>query len=230
MLPIRTLPSMNLARGLEQRLENLVDGVSASVFRGQMHPVTMASKLVRQLEFLSFEGPAGIAVPNDLTIVVHPADLDPGIDVDALEAELADVAFNAAAEYGWRAVGPFDIHFETSHSVPRGILQAAGDPVAGRLEPWGQLIAVDGSAVVPLSMNRTLIGRALECDVRFSNYEVSRHHAIVVWRTEQATITDLGSSNGTMLNGDRLGAKPAQLLPGTVVSFGNLGFTYRMVA
>jgi pSer/pThr/pTyr-binding forkhead associated (FHA) protein len=51
-----------------------------------------------------------------------------------------------------------------------------------------------------------------------------------VWRTEQATITDLGSSNGTMLNGDRLGAKPAPLIPGTVVSFGNLGFTYRMVA
>jgi pSer/pThr/pTyr-binding forkhead associated (FHA) protein len=66
--------------------------------------------------------------------------------------------------------------------------------------------------------------------VRFSNYEVSRRHAIVVWRTEQATITDLGSSNGTMLNGDRLGAKPAPLIPGTVVSFGNLGFTYRMVA
>ena len=44
---------MKLARGIEQRLENLVDGVSASVFRGTMHPVTIASRLVRQLEFLA---------------------------------------------------------------------------------------------------------------------------------------------------------------------------------
>ena len=134
---------MKLARGLEQRLENLVDGVSASVFRGRMHPVTMASKLVRQLEFLSFETPAGEQVPNDLTVVLNPSDVDPAIDLGALAVELGDVAREAADEQGWRYIGPFDVHLETSTDVPKGILQCAGNSVRGRIGAWAQLISSD---------------------------------------------------------------------------------------
>lgn len=220
---------MNLARGLERRLENLVDGVSASVFRGHMHPVTMAARLVRQLDFLSEQTAAGPQVPNDLTVVLHPADLDPDIDVEALEAELAAVAEEAVDDAGWRVLGPLEVHVATSADVPRGILQVAGSATPGRLEPWGQLISADGAAAVPLAMNRITVGRALDCDVRFSNAEVSRHHALITRARDDVRIADLGSSNGTRINGDRI-AKPAPLLPGTLVTFGNLHFTYRMVA
>jgi hypothetical protein len=220
---------MNLARGLERRLENLVDGVSASVFRGHMHPVTMAARLVRQLDFLSEETPAGPQVPNDLTVVLHPADLDPDIDTAALQAELEAVARAAVDEEGWRIVGPLEVHVATSTEVPRGILQVAGSATRGRLEPWGQLISADGAAAVPLAMNRIVVGRALDCDVRFSNAEVSRHHALISRIRDDVRVADLGSSNGTRINGDRI-AEPAALLPGTLVTFGNLHFTYRMVA
>lgn len=226
----RTLAPMNIARGLEQRLENLVDGVSASVFRGHMHPVTMASRLVRQLDFLSFETPAGPQIPNDLTVAMHPADLDPTIDVAALEVELATVGTVAADDAGWRLVGPVEVHLATSQAVPRGILQCAGDSMPGRLPTWGQLIAVDGSAVVPLTINRTLIGRALDCDVRFANYQVSRHHAILTRVRGDVRIADLGSSNGTRVNGDRISERPVDVPPGSLVTFGDLSFTYRSVA
>jgi len=220
---------MNLARGLERRLENLVDGVSASVFRGHMHPVTMAARLVRQLDFLSEETAAGPQVPNDLTVVLHPADLDPDIDTAALQVELEAVAREAVDEEGWRIVGPLEVHVATSTEVPRGILQVAGSATRGALEPWGQLISADGAAAVPLAMNRIIVGRALDCDVRFSNAEVSRHHALIIRARDDVRVADLGSSNGTRINGDRI-AKPAPLLPGTLVTFGNLHFTYRMVA
>ena len=225
-----TLSAMRLARGLEQRLENLVDGVSASVFRGRMHPVTMASKLVRQLEFLSFQTPAGEQVPNDLTAVLHPSDLDPAIDTVALSEELARVAREAADEQGWRYVGPFEVHLETSAAVPKGILQCAGDSAPGRIGAWAQLIASDGSAVVPISLNSSLLGRALDCDLRFSNYEVSRRHAIIRRKAGEATIEDLGSSNGTSINGDRLTTSAAVLTPGCLITIGSLDFTYRLVA
>ncbi len=228
--PFRTLRPMNIARGLEQRLENLVDGVSASVFRGHMHPVTMASRLVRQLDFLSFETSAGTQIPNDLTVAIHPADLDPTIDLAALEVELAAVGTAAADDAGWRIVGPIEVHLATSQAVPRGILQCAGDSLPGRLPAWGQLIAVDGSAVVPLAINRTLIGRALDCDVRFANYQVSRHHAIMTRVRGDVRIADLGSSNGTRVNGDRISARPVDVPPGSLVTFGDLSFTYRSVA
>ncbi|HHC09517.1 MAG TPA: DUF2662 domain-containing protein, partial [Actinobacteria bacterium] len=68
---------MKLARELERRLERFVERTSAAVFRGRMHPVEMADRLVRQVDFLRTEGVAGPEVPNVLSVAVHPADLDP---------------------------------------------------------------------------------------------------------------------------------------------------------
>lgn len=220
---------MRLARGLERRLENLVDGVSASVFRGRMHPVTIAARLVRQLDFLAEDTPVGPQIPNDVSVVLNPADLDPNIELAALDEELAAVVLEAANDAGWRLVGPVDVHVTASTVVPRGILEVAGSVVAGPLPAWGQLISADGGAVVPLTMNRILIGRALDCDIRFSNAVVSRHHAAIARTGGDSSIRDLGSSNGTRINGDLI-AKPVPLVPGCLVTFGDLAFTYRMVA
>jgi hypothetical protein len=221
---------MNLARGIEKRLENLVDGVSASVFRGRMHPVTIAGRLIRQLDFLAHETPAGTEIPNDITLVINPSDLDPELDVAELEAELASVVAQEADAEGWRLIGPVEVHLEMSVDVPTGILECAGSSVRGHLEPWGQLIADDASAVVPLSMNRTLIGRALDCDIRFSNSDVSRHHAIVTRVDRAVELVDLDSSNGTWVNGDRIADVPVPVLPGDNLVIGGLPFTYRTVS
>lgn len=221
---------MNLARGIEKRLENLVDGASASVFRGKMHPVTIASRVIRQLEFLIEETPSGPESPNDLTVVINTADLDTTISVPELEAELQAIVENAAIENGWRLVGPVSVHFEASPDVPRGILQCAGSVIPGKTAAWAQMISVDGSAVIPLTLNRTLIGRGLACDIRLSNEEISREHALVVRKSETVSITDLGSSNGTWVNGDRIARKPVPLVPGTSITLGDLAFTFRTVA
>lgn len=206
-----------------------MDGVSASVFRGRMHPVTMAARLVRQLDFLAEETPAGPQVPNDLTVVVNPADLDDDIDVADLERELAAVVRDAAEDAGWRIMGPVDVHVATSSDVPRGILECAGTVLPGTLPAWGQLISADGEAAVALTMNRILIGRALECDIRFSNAVVSRHHAVIARSGTETSIRDMGSANGTRVNGDRI-AKPVTLVPGAVITFGDIDFTYRLVS
>lgn len=220
---------MKLARGIERRLENLVDGVSASVFRGTMHPVSIANRLLRQIEFLAEETPVGTQVPNDIAVLLHPADIDPEIDLDALETELAAMVTATATENGWRLIGPVDVHVEPSQEVPRGIIQCAGESVRGRMAAWGQLISANGSVVVHLTLNRSLIGRALDCDIRFANTEVSRHHAILTREGSQVRLRDLGSSNGTRINGVLLGAAPAAVLPGATVALGDLVFSYRPV-
>lgn len=224
--PNRLAP-MKLARGIEQRLENLVDGVSASVFRGTMHPVTIASRLVRQLEFLAEETPRGVQIPNDIAVAINQNDLDPTIDLEGLAQELEAVVTSAAREQGWRLVGPVEVEIGTSAKVPRGIVQCAGEPIPGPLEPWAHLISADGGAVVPLAMNTTLLGRSLDSDVRFANSEVSRAHALISRKGSRAFVSDLGSSNGTFVNGDRVTNRPVQVLPGAVITFGDLDFTLR---
>jgi len=218
---------MNLARGLERRLEKLVDGASASVFRGSMHPIDIASRLVRQVEFLSTETVVGTEVPNDLIVHMNSSDIDESVDRDELIEELINVVTETAIERGWRLVGPVRIQIVTSGSVPRGILEAEGMSRVASTPPWGQLIADDGSAVLAISINRTLIGRSLDCDIRVANHEVSRHHVIIFREDRSTMITDLGSANGTFVNGVRLAEEPAPISAGDTVALGNFSFTYR---
>ncbi|HEX8176698.1 MAG TPA: GGDEF domain-containing protein [Pyrinomonadaceae bacterium] len=67
----------------------------------------------------------------------------------------------------------------------------------------GELLAVP----IPLERDEVILGRALEADVRINDSRASRMHARVTTERDEATgetryrITDLGSTNGTLLNG-----------------------------
>ncbi len=220
---------MNLAQGLERRLEKLADGASASVFRGTMHPIAIATRLVRQLEFLAIESPAGIQVPNDLVVAMNAGDLDASIDRGALVTELEHAITQTSIERSWRLTGRVSVHIRTDGSTPRGIVECTGAFLATPLEPWAQLIADDGSAVLPIAYNRTLIGRELDCDVRIANQEVSRYHAVLFRDADRAYLSDLGSSNGSFVNGQRASGEPLPVVAGDNVLLGDLSFTYRMI-
>lgn len=63
----------------------------------------------------------------------------------------------------------------------------------------------------PLDRSRPLtIGRSDECDVVLPDRQVSRYHAQITWRGESYSLEDLGSKNGTHVNGQEL-AGPAEL-------------------
>lgn len=63
----------------------------------------------------------------------------------------------------------------------------------------------------PLDRSRPLtIGRSDECDIVLPDRQVSRYHAQITWRGECYSVEDLGSKNGTHVNGQEL-AGPAEL-------------------
>ena len=49
-----------------------------------------------------------------------------------------------------------------------------------------------------------LIGRGEDCDLAIHDVEVSRHHCTIRLRPTEAIVSDLGSSNGTHVNGHRV--------------------------
>jgi hypothetical protein len=67
---IRRLGRVSLARGLEQRLERLIDGIAARLFRGRMHPVELGTRLVREADLALRTGPAGPVAPNDFEVAL----------------------------------------------------------------------------------------------------------------------------------------------------------------
>jgi hypothetical protein len=64
-----------------------------------------------------------------------------------------------------------------------------------------------------------LIGRASDCDIVLSEGSVSRRHARLVFRDETWVIHDLGSTNGTIVNGARVGR--CQLRSGDQILLGD---------
>lgn len=49
-----------------------------------------------------------------------------------------------------------------------------------------------------------LLGRGADCDLRLHDSAASRHHCLIRIRGGEVTLADLGSSNGTYLNGTRV--------------------------
>ena len=54
---------------------------------------------------------------------------------------------------------------------------------------------------IQLSAERVVLGRSRECDVRVADLNVSRRHAEVRDEGGDLVLVDLGSTNGTLLNG-----------------------------
>ena len=86
-----------------------------------------------------------------------------------------------------------------------------------------RLISPDGTQSFDLKLNAPLIvGRAPTCDLSVADPTISRRHAELIVDEEQVTLRDLGSSNGTFVNGHKVAA--ATLEVDDLIAFGKVAF------
>jgi hypothetical protein len=106
-------------------------------------------------------------------------------------------------------------------AVPAAGPPPTAPPVGPGVQPHGSAPApsldVDGR---PFRMTKqvTVIGRATEADIVVDDPGVSRRHAEIHMLDGQARVVDLGSTNGTYLNGERVHA--AALVHGSAITVG----------
>ena len=112
------------------------------------------------------------------------------------------------------------------------LLRDQPEPLAGGRPRWSLVIAHQDAPrplrVVAVAEDWLLIGRAQGNDVRLSNPQrlVSQHHAEIRWQDERFWLVDLGSKNGTWLDGLRLEAGRRYLLkPGVHFKVGDFRVT-----
>jgi len=108
---------------------------------------------------------------------------------------------------------------------------AGGYAVSNQMAPAiGQLVGIEGpyaGQVFTLNGTNTEVGRELDKDIVLSSDStISRGHARLSQEQGGVVVTDLGSSNGTYVNGQRLFG-PMPIVPGDVVQFGSSKFTYQ---
>ena len=94
-----------------------------------------------------------------------------------------------------------------------------------------KLIVVSGKSAgraIAVKRSKFLIGRADECDIRPLSEEVSRRHCAIVVGPEAVWVEDLGSRNGTFVNGERIAAK-TQVTDGDTLRVGALEVRFSYV-
>jgi len=91
----------------------------------------------------------------------------------------------------------------------------------------GRLIArANGDVIQEVSLNREriLIGRDELCDIRINSHLVSRHHALIIKSSTGVTLVDLGSTNGTRVDGRQI--KQCELQDSDVIAIGDCRIEY----
>ena len=74
----------------------------------------------------------------------------------------------------------------------------------------------------PVTTEKVIVGRREDCGLRIPTADVSRQHCEIVLKGSELIVRDLGSSNGTYVNGKRVAE--AKLLAGDKVSIGPIIF------
>ncbi len=94
---------------------------------------------------------------------------------------------------------------------------------------WQIFVEVPGKAPIELPAGESVIGRSRACTVQIAESTVSRQHAIFVVEPGKVKLRDLGSSNGTFVNGQRVDGEMA-LGDGDRVVVGEAEIVLRMLA
>lgn len=204
---------MSLLRDFERRLEGVVEGAFAKTFRSGLQPVELAKRLLREMESGRSVGAMGTTtVPNRYEFSLSPEDRDSFSGAEpALRSELAQIVRRGARDRSWSLMGPPQILFETDPSQKKGAFRCSASIVSGvdtgEGLPEAKLeTVVDGRRADShrLGPGLTIIGRQQDCQVILSDAAVSRRHAQVANDNGVLTLTDLGSTNGTLVNGAKV--------------------------
>ncbi|MEV6811467.1 DUF3662 and FHA domain-containing protein [Micromonospora sp. NPDC051296] len=251
---------VSVLQRFEKRLEGLVEGAFAKVFKGVVHPVEILNAMQREAEAHKAILAGGrTLVPNRYVIDLSPYDhsrLAPY--AAALAQELAQSQAEFIGEQAWTVYGDVIVEIERGEGLDTGMFRVtaevytggevapvsapgydAGQPGYPSYDQGGgygppaghgggrniRLVSGDGRTY-PLQMGSTVIGRGDQANLRLPDVGISRRHARLDFDGGQVVLTDLGSTNGTMVNGQRVSA--VALNPGDMIQLGTTTLTFRV--
>jgi FhaA, N-terminal domain/FHA domain len=207
-------------KGFEGRLERMVEGTFARLFRSGLRPVEVGRRLVRSMDDGRTIDVRGYSVaPNEFVVRLAEEDYERFAQLaDTLTRELVEAARDHAREEGYHLVGPLKVELVEdrrfragSFAVDARLVEAPGGGGAGTL------VFADGGRL-PLEGRVMSIGRQSACEVTISDPNVSRRHAEIRPVADRYLLVDLGSTNGTRVNGSRIAEH--ELVDGDQLTFG----------
>jgi hypothetical protein len=217
----------------ERFFERLMEGSVGRIFRSPVQPSEIGRRLERSMESNQVSTVDGIVVPNDYTVYLNPDDMVLFSDfATSLCQQMEDWLIDLADERNYGFIDQVRIQLIGDDSVsPRAIEVDAHitelpdfDPVrqediqrtevyrvveqTGNIPPkLVRVVREDGQEqTFMLRKQVTSLGRSSSNDIVIDIPEVSRRHARIQFEEGRFQIFDLNSTNGTKVNGRRVGS------------------------
>ena len=238
---------MSALSRFEAFMEHVVEGSVQRLCRSPVQPAEIAQRLERAMESQQAISVDRVIVPAFYRAFLNPEDFRVLAGMQAeLEREMANYLQELARERGFTLlehpavdVAPdpavsrrgiqvvAEMSASPSGAPPAGIdntqVISAGGVQAGRPAATAQLVldTPDGPHAFPLDTNLVTVGRGLNNDLIVEDPRVSRQHAQIRFKSRRYFIGDLGSTNGTYVNGQQVTTDQV-LHDGDTVSLGGL--------
>lgn len=147
-------------------------------------------------------------------------------DIVVAEVNLASTIAELRSAMGDDARHPQFIR--TAHAYGYAFIAAVETSEGRKASRPVRFHLVVAGADVPLALGEHVIGREPDATVMAPDSAVSRRHARLIVSEDAVVLEDLGSKNGTFLNGVKL-VEPAALRPGDVITVGSITAVFRDV-
>ncbi len=231
---------MGLLDSLEARLDKLVNGSFSKAFKAGIEPTELGAVLQQELDSKAKDVDGKLLVPNIFVV-------DLGTDdytrlqsyLIPLGAELAKLAQDYADEQRYTATSYMSVAFQHDPQLGTGIFRinsASGvvaEPAVAVAAPAmpvemivdsnpPHLTSVSGEKFF-ITQSVTKIGRGDQAEIQIEDSGISRLHCAIILGAE-TTIRDLGSTNGTMVDGRTI--SETVILDGSIIKIGSTTLTY----
>ena len=238
---------MSALSRFEQLMENMVEGSVARLFKSRLEPAEIAKRLERAMESQQTISVRRIIVPNIYRAFLNPEDfavIQPFRG--EIEREMATYLRELADERGFSMLEHPRVELAADPAVVRRGIQVVAETTSGSPDVSGTqvmsgtqvyktpskgagaMLVLDtpqGAHTIPLESTLLSVGRGLNNDVILEDARVSRHHAELRYKTRRFWVSDLGSTNGTFVNGERVTEQA--LRSGDTLSLGGLEMVFR---
>ncbi len=219
---------MGLLDSFERGLERAVNGAFAKTFKSGLAPVEITSALRRELDTkAAVVARDRILVPNRFTVGLSTADFERMTAIGAsLKDELIQQVQRHATAQHYSFAGGISIQFVEEPSLGQGIIDVRSENVQGTVS-WTPVLDINGKRY-PITHSRTIIGRGSDATITVEDTGISRKHVEILWDGKRAQVNDLGSTNGSLLNGQPVNQAP--LPTDSVIDIGRTRIVFRVLA
>ncbi|MFT4469005.1 FhaA domain-containing protein [Arthrobacter sulfonylureivorans] len=238
---------MGILDSMERGIEKMVRGAFSVGGKGQVQPVEIASRLRRELDNGSITLAQGRTLaPNVFEVRLGDSDYAMAEQWGAtLAEELCDVVIRHVNSQKYTLQGPVRVSFAKDAALKGGdfevqatVVKSDGQqqrpaprstPAAPSRQPT-QLQAVLEINGQRYSLNAPsiVLGRSSEADIMVDDTGVSRRHLEIRTAGGSAVAVDLGSTNGSYVNGQKIIGQ-TDLTDGSVITMGRTRITFRLL-